>query len=277
VTLSATAARSAALVGPSIGGVAIAVWGGAAPFLLNAATFPVLMAAVTWMRGVPPRPASASSSILGELTEGLHYILKAPVLSGLLKLEGAFAVFAMNAVMITIVARDVLGVGPEGLGALLSAPGLGSIFGLTFLIVLGQRRRQGRFVLLCSFAYAAALVGFAASRNFALSFVALVITGLFDVLQTVTRQSVMQLATPGRMRGRVVGNMRIVSSGLSSVAQVQSGILAGALGSPLAVVSAAAALAAIAGAIARTNRELWAFSREAQPLESAATSGDVVA
>jgi MFS family permease len=262
VTLQHAAGRFSSLIGPAVGGVAIASWGEAAPFLMNAATFPVLMLAVIWMRGFrPPTPASIAS-FRGELIEGLRYIVAAPMLSGLLKLEIVFGVFQMNAVMITIVGRDVLGVGPEGLGGLLAAPALGALFGVTGLILLGQARRQGRFVVLCQFAYAATLVAFALSHNYGLAFATLALLGLLDSVVTVTRQSVMQLAAPSRMRGRVMANMGMVVRGTGPLAETQSGLVAGVLGPSPAVLVAAFALVITAGLTARTNPTLWSVSRD---------------
>lgn len=268
VTLSTVADRLSQLVGPAVGGFAIAGLGEAAPFLLNAATFLALIAAVLGMRDIVPRTAAAGSSFRGELTEGLRHVLAVPVLSGLLRLEVVFGFLQMNAVMITLVGRGVLEVGPEGLGGLLAAPALGSVIGIALLLVLGHTRRQGRFIVGCAFAYAAALVAFAVSREYTLSFAALALSGLWDALMTVTRHSVLQLAAPGHMRGRVMANMRTVTGGVGPLAQTQSGILADAIGPPLAVVAAAAALAIAAGVTARANPALWSFSRDEAIRES---------
>jgi MFS family permease len=268
VTLQHSAGRASQLVGPAVGGFAIAGLGEAAPFLLNAATYLVLMAAVTGISGVIPRTATAGSSFRGELVEGLRHVMGAPVLSGLIKLEIVFHLFSMNPVMITIVGREVLGVGAEGLGGLLSAPALGALVGIASVLVLGLPRRQGRFVIFFSFAYAATLLAFAASGDYAFSFTVLAVMGLFGSLVGVARSNVMQLAAPGRMRGRVMANMSTVSLGIGPLAQSQSGVLAGAVGSPLAVVSAAVAIAVAAAAIARANPLLWNFSQDEALRES---------
>lgn len=264
VTLHATAGRTAALIGPAIGGLALARFGEVAPFALNAATAPALMAAVVWMRGIAPPPAVVSS-FRGELMEGLRYIVNVPVLNALLRMEIAYGIFAANAVMITVVGREVLGVGPDGLGGLLSAPAAGAVVGIACLLTIGQPRRQGRFVVVCAIAYASTLLAFSLSRDYAVSFAALVAGGFLDALATVTRSSVWHLAAPGHLRGRVMGNMATVTRSLEQFAATQSGLLAGALGGPLAVFSAAAMLAAAAGATARANPALWSFSREADP------------
>lgn len=261
VTLSAIAGRSAALAGPIIGGFAVAIAGEASPFLLTAATFPVLMVAVAMMRGIVPLVKAEGSTLRGELVEGLRYVLGAPVLSGLLTLQLMFEIFQMNPVMITIIGREVLDVGPEGLGGLLSAPALGSLLAIVLLLVTGHVNRQGRFAVLSTMAYAVALAGFALSGQYAIAYGALVFVGALDSFLTVTRHSVMQLAAPSHMRGRVMGNMGTVTRGVSPLAETQSGALAGVMGGPLAIVAAAAALVVSAAVTARRNPALWRLRR----------------
>lgn len=268
VTLNVTAGRSAAFVGPALGGVAIAGLGEAAPFLLNALTFLVLMSAVVGMKGVVPRTATLGSTMRGELAEGMRHLRATPVLAGLLKLEVVISLFQMNAVMITIVAREILLVGPEALGLLLAAPALGSVVGVIGVLVTGQSRRQGRLVVMCTVAYAGAIAVFALSRDYLASFMVLTVIGLFDSLMTVTRHSVMQMAAPGRMRGRVMANMRTVTAGVGPFAQTQSGLLAAAVGPPLGIAASAGAIAFAALWTAVTNRNLTAFERDAVVMQT---------
>jgi MFS family permease len=260
VTLTSLAGRASAVVGPAIGGLAIAALGVASPYLINAATFLVLMGALVAMRNVAPQAAGRDTSFVTELREGLGYIRRTKVLSGLLRLEIVFGAFQANPVIIAIIGREVLHVGPEGLGGLLSAPALGALAGLGCLLIFGHTQRPGRFVVICQWIYSAALVAFALSTQYLLSFVLLAATGFLDILETVTRLSIAQLAAPGRMRGRVMANMRTVTGGVGPMAQTQSGILADAIGGPAALVVAALALATSATTTVWTNRPLWRFT-----------------
>jgi MFS family permease len=261
VTLTFSAGKSAAFIGPVIGGVAIASLGVAAPFLLNAGTFLVLMAAVAGMSGFAATEEPIRSSFRGELVDGLRHIVRTPILAGLFKLEIVFSIFAMNAVIITVIGREVLDVGPEGLGGLLSAEALGSMIGIGALVLGGQSRRQGRFNVLCTLGYAGTLVGFALSRSFLLTFIALAVSGCFDSLISVTRSSVLQLAAPPGMRGRVMANLGTVTRGLGPLGQTQSGFLAGAFGGSAAVLGSALVMAVNALITVRGNPTLWHFSR----------------
>jgi MFS family permease len=261
VTLTSTAARISTLVGPAVGGVAIATAGVAAPFLINAATFVGLMVALLAMRAVPAARRAAPVSFRLDLAEGLRHIRSAPILSGLLKLEFVFGVLQVNSVIITIVGTEILGVGPEGLGVLQGAPALGALVGLMVVIAMGQAMRQGRLVVSCMLTYCAFLLVFAASREFLVTYAAIAVMGFLDSISTVTRHSVMQLASPAHLRGRVMANMGTITRGTTPLSQLQSGLLSGVIGGPLALAVAAGILFVAATVTARTNTELWQFSR----------------
>jgi MFS family permease len=209
-----------------------------------------------------------------EMVEGWRYLLADPVLRGLLLLELVYAVFQMNPVVITIVARQVLDVGPEGLGGLLSATSVGAVAGTGILIALRGTERPGRSVTLAAIVCSAAMLGFAAASTYAWAFVALVVVGVFDAMVSVIRQSIAQLAAPARMRGRVIANTGTVVRGLGPLSQAQSGVAGGFVGGPLAVVVASAALAASAALVAIANRPLWGFisPRGSEGAEAAAGS-----
>jgi MFS family permease len=261
VTLTFSAGKSAAFVGPAIGGIAIATLGEASPFLLNAITFLGFMAAVAVMRDLAPPERLDRKTFRGELVEGLHHILQTPVLAGLFKLELVFDIFQVNAVIITVIGREVLGVGPEGLGGLLSAEALGSLFGIAFLLVMGQSQRQGRFNILCTVLYAGTLLWFGLSASYVVAFAALAVSGFFDSVISVTRSSVLQLAAPLGMRGRVMANLGTISRGIGPLGQLQSGALAGAFGGRTAPVLSAGILVVNAFYTIRTNQHLWGFTR----------------
>jgi MFS family permease len=261
VTLVSAAIRGSGLIGPAIGGIAIAALGDASPFLLSAATFLFLVAALASMRDVTSRPIAAATSIRADLAEGLRYVRRAPVISGLLQLETVFSIFQVNPVVVTIIAADVLGVGPEGLGALLSAIALGALAGTGALIVFGSTNQPGRFATLATIGYGGAMIGFAVTREFALAFLSLTLVGVLDACLSITRNAIMQLAAPPTMRGRVMAYQGTVLRGVGPLAQTQSGWVAGLVGGPTAVVVAAIGLAGSAALVARRTRRLWAFSR----------------
>jgi hypothetical protein len=246
-------------IGPAIGGLLIADLGVSSPFFVNAASFLGLMAALAWMR-LGKAAETTRSTFRNDLVEGLRHLLSEPVLRGLFTLEIVFGVFQVNPAIIAILGRELLDVGPRSLGFLLSAPSLGSFAGIAWLLMVERTTRHGRFSLCCSFAYAAMLAFVAFASSYPVMFVALAVIGTLDVIVSITRNSILQLAAPEHMRGRVMANMGLVTRGIGPFAETQSGTLAGLMGAQLAVLTAAVALGAGAALTARFNRALWRFS-----------------
>jgi predicted MFS family arabinose efflux permease len=259
VTLSITANRVSKFLGPASGGFLIAGLGVASPFFVNAITFVAMIVALLLMRPLSPLVPRNAASFKNDMIEGFRYMISKPVMRGILKLELAFGLFEMNPAMIAIIGREILGVGPEALGLLISAPALGSFVGIVWLLI-GRTRRQGRFGLVCMLAYAGVLAALAVSSNYVVSFVALSMIGVLEVLVTVTRSTIMQMAAPGRMRGRVMANMGTITRGVGPLAETQSGLLASAIGSTPAVLTAAGVVGLAATLTALFNRDLWSFS-----------------
>jgi hypothetical protein len=259
VTLNSTAARSSALVGPAIAGLLIARTGEATPMFVNAGTFLLLLGAVALIRDVVPRVAAVGSSVRAEMLQGLRFILRSPVLVSLIKLEGAFALLSVNSVIIAIVARQALHTGPEGLGQLLAAPALGALLAIAMLLWFGPARQQGRFLYASAATYVLGVLAFAISTNFVLSMAALALVGLCDCLVSIGRASILQMAAPPAMRGRVMANALAVNRGLGPLAQTQSGAVAGLIGGPFALVGAAIVLGLAIGTNAVRNPLLRSF------------------
>ncbi|MDE3113888.1 MAG: MFS transporter, partial [Chloroflexota bacterium] len=263
VTLNSTAARTSNVIGPAIAGILLASIGDAAPFFANALTFLILIGALALMRDLAPPVDRARASMRGEFREGLAFMFRSPVLLALLKLEGAFSLFSANPVIIAIVARKVLDTGAAGLGELLSAPGLGALISVAVLMWTNPSRRQGAILYVGAVSYIAVVLLFAASHAFALTFAALIGVGFFDSLVSITRASVIQLAAPPKMRGRVIGNALTINRGFGPLAQTQSGTLASLVGAPLALVGGAGAIAIAVVASLIGDPELRSFGGEA--------------
>ncbi len=260
VTLQSTAAFTSSLIGPVVGGLAIAAFGEAAPFACNALTNVVLIVAVLKIRDVAPRLQATAASFRAELTEGLRYLLREPILGTVLRMQTVFSIFQINPVIITIVAREVLGVGPEGLGLLLAADSLGGLAGMAFLLTRGAGARQGRLLIVGTLAYALCLALLAMSSVYVLAFLALTAVGVFEAVVAVTRNATMQWVAPGHLRGRVMANFGVITRGVSPLSQAQSGFMAGLLGAPLALLAAAVALTINAAFFGRRGRPLWTFT-----------------
>jgi MFS family permease len=260
VTLQSTAAFTSSVIGPVVGGVAITTLGDAAPFACNALTNVVLMAAVLQIRDVAPRVQAAAASFRAELLEGFRYLLREPVLGAVLKMQAVFSIFHINPVNIAIIAREVLGVGADGLGLLLAADSLGGLVGMAVLLTKGAGPHQGRVLVLGTVAYAICVALLAVASTFLVGFLVLTAVGVFEAVVAVTRNSAMQLVAPGQLRGRVMANFGMITRGVSPLSQAQSGFLADIAGAPVAVLVAAVAIAINAAFYARRGQPVWTFA-----------------
>jgi len=232
-TLNAGIFRISRLVGPVLAGILIVAVGPAIPYFVNSASFVAIIGALLIMR-TPPIVARERGSLWAETVDGVRYTLGKSVLAHLMVLESIHSLFSANAALVTIFAKDVLHVGPEGLGLLLSALGAGALVGTGSLVVSGDVLRKGRWMMVAGYGYVAAFGLFAWSASFELSAIALALIGLADSWWATMRNSIFQLQTDEAYRGRTLSAFLLVGRGLAQASQLQTGVAVEALGPPVA-------------------------------------------
>src|SRR6185437_11374562 len=179
-----------------------------------------------------PRRAATSGMVL----EGLRFIWQRKLLLGAISLD-LFAVLLGGAVaLLPIYADSILKIGPQGYGLLRSGPGIGALSTAIAIAFWPLRRRAGAAMLACVAGFGAATVVFGLSRNVALSLVALIALGGFDMISVIVRHTMVQLATPDEMRGRVSAVNVVFIGASNEVGQFESGLTAQWFGTVPAVV-----------------------------------------
>ena len=226
VTWNSSGWQAANVTGPALGGVVIAVAGMAAPAYVLAAACAlacVLLLAPIRLRA-SPRPVEARS--LAWLFAGVRFVWRTEVLLAAITLD-LFAVLLGGATaLLPIFAKEILGVGPAGLGWLRAAPALGA---LAMAVALAHRpplRRAGRTLLLAVAGFGLAWVGFGFSRHFGVSLALLALVGALDNISVVVRGTLMQRLTPDEMRGRVAAVTSVFISSSNELGAFESGITA---------------------------------------------------
>ena len=226
--------QTASIVGPTLGGLLYA-FGVAVPYAvagalaLLGAVFIALMKVER--RGRVREPVSFSS-----LFSGVRYIQTHPVILGSISLD-LFAVLLGGATaLLPVYARDILRVGAWGLGALRSAPAIGSLAMSIALVRWPPRRRVGHRMFAAVIAFGVATIVFGLARSFALSFAALVALGAADTISVVIRSSLVQLETPDEMRGRVGAVNSLFIGTSNQLGEFESGVTASLLGTVPATV-----------------------------------------
>src|SRR5438270_5664193 len=249
VTFNAVAVRAGVLIGPSIGGAALAYGSYAAPFWINAVSFIGMLAALAVMQ-LPhaDRHRHAVAATLWQgMQEGLRFVWDQAPLRVALALEVVSGLFGHNITLITIIAKDVLGTGAQGLGWLLSALGAGGMCAMLFMVV-AQLTRHMRVILYAGAVYCLLLAPFAMSPWLALSVVLLFLLGTCDGIWGVNRNTLAQTLVPDALRGRVMSVVVLSTRGSAPLGRLQAGFLADLAGAPAATLFGAAVVAA---AIAR--------------------------
>lgn len=246
VTLNSVAVRSGGFVGPTIAGLALTFGGYTLPFALNALSFCFMLAALAAMRLDPDdaKRASRHGAVTQQMAEGVQFVLKSPPLRLALSFELAAGIFGYNTTLVTIIARDVLGTGPSGMGWMLSAAGAGGLVAMG-LMVARQWSNQERLMIAIGLSYVVLWAGVGLSQSLWLSILLLFALGIVDSIWGVTRNSIAQLTVSDHMRGRVMSIVMMTTRGSSQIGRVQSGFLVGLLGAPGAVIAGAAVIGAV--------------------------------
>ncbi len=240
-----------AIGGPPLGGYLYAA-SPALPYAVAAVALGIAFIAACLIKAVP-RPAPTALSPWQATVEGMGYVRRNRVVLGAISLD-LFAVLLGGATaMLPIYARDILMVGPEGLGHLRAAPAVGA----TLMALLLARQPLARHVGIKMFGAVAlfglATIVFGLSRELWLSLAALAVLGAADMISVYVRGSLIQLHTPDAMRGRVSAVSMLFISASNELGEFESGVLAAAIGPVAAVVAGGV------GAIIVTVIWAWRF------------------
>ncbi len=238
VSLGLIAWQMATVTGPLLAGVVLARSGPALAYGINAASFLAVVGAVLSLRAAGRADGEASGGVsFAALTEGLRFVWRTPIVVQTMTLDFAATFFASATALLPIFAAEILRVGPRGLGVLAAAPAVGAVAaGLAMTRFNTRLRRPGAAVLASIAAYGAATVVFGWSRSFWLSCMMLACVGAGDTVSTVIRQTIRQLVTPDRLRGRMTSVNMIFFMGGPQLGEFEAGVLAAAVGAPLSVV-----------------------------------------
>lgn len=231
----ATGWQTATIIGPAVGGL-LYVLGEAAAFGAAALVFAlttVLFAAI----GHRPSPVTPGRVTRQTLLAGFAFIRSRPAIFGAISLD-LFAVLLGGATaLLPVFARDILHVGPAGLGLLRSAPAVGALLTAIVLAVRPLRRHAGRRMFQSVALFGLATIGFGLSTDFALSLGFLVVLGAADMVSVVIRQTLVQAETPDEMRGRVSAVNAVFIGASNELGEFESGALAALIGTVPAVVA----------------------------------------
>ena len=216
----------ALLIGPALGGVLLGSFGAAWLFAINGLTTIGALVAIYSLRDVRNRRESGKEAALQRLVGGVRYALANRGVFALLGLTLATGLLGRSySTLLPVFARDLWHTGPSGYGLLLMAPGAGALLGAFGVAALGDIKAKGRFVIIANAIYCGSLLLFSLLPPFALGMGLLVLAGLASTAFGAAIGTMLQFATPGPLRGRVMSLYTIAVIGGPSL----GGLLGGAL------------------------------------------------
>ena len=248
--LTVTLRQTAFLAGPFIAGAIIAWAGIRWCYYLDAVSFLAVIVCLARIK-IRVAPVPKREPPLQSMVQGLSFIRRNRAIFALLVMDAAVNFFGGFRGLMPVFARDLLGVGPAGLGALLGAPAIGALAGSAIVMALGNPRRKARLIIAVTLLYTAGLVAFAVSRSFPLSLAIAFMLGALDAVGETLRMTVIQLMTPDELRGRVQAVAFIFLIGGPFLGQAELGIVAAWLGATGALVLGGIIGSAIVVAMAR--------------------------
>ncbi len=259
IALNSAMFNGARALGPALAGTLVAALGEGPAFLLNGLSFVAVLISLMMMRNLPrPNGAHHRASLAGHMAEGLRFIRGQRAILVLISLVAVSAFLSMPySTLMPVFASKVLGGsaqpvvgflcdGPQPimrcrapdalpLGMLLTTVGVGALVGALWVASLPDHIRRGRWLTAGNLGFPLLLLGFAASRSFLLSLVLLFGVGIAFVMQNALANTLLQIATPDEVRGRVMSVYSLTFQAFMRGGGLQAGLVADGIGAPLAV------------------------------------------
>jgi MFS family permease len=227
----------ASVVGPTVAGILIATIGLAGAYFVDVLSFSASFLALFRIAPLPPLVHGARPGLTA-IREGLRFAWERRVILATYVIDLDAMIFGMPQSLFPALALDVFHAGPTGLGLLAAAPSVGALLGAILSGWVSRVRRMGLAVIVAVAIWGIAITLFGFSTfSFALACVFLAIAGAADVISAVFRSTIVQLAAPDELRGRVASiNILVVTSG-PRIGDIEAAAVASAIGAQASVIS----------------------------------------
>jgi MFS family permease len=237
IALNSAAFNSARIIGPAIAGILIATIGMSGCFYINGVSFLAVIIAL-WVIRMNKVPRNGARTVfLKDLTEGLRFIKHNRTILILISMVGVTSLFGISyVILMPLFAQHILRVGVKGLGALMSAAGVGALCAALLLARLGDLKRKGRFLMFSAGVFSVSLVFFALSKIYVLSLAALVCVGWASVTAISLINTLLQTLSPDEFRGRLMSAFMFTFAGIMPFGSLLAGSLSQALGVSVTVM-----------------------------------------
>ncbi|MDQ8020469.1 MAG: MFS transporter [Moraxellaceae bacterium] len=263
IATNSIAANLARSIGPAIAGVVMLKGDVADVFLINAVSFAAMLGAVHYVRRWLDRPGlvDASASVLSDMASGFAYVRRTPEIATLFFLTLAFALLARPFTeLFPALAGEVFKGGPQTLGMLMSAQGVGALVGASWMLKKRGRDALVRITFAAAVGIALALIAFASTRWLALGVATMALAGLFHVVCNIGMQSMAQTMSAPNMRGRVMALYGLIFRAGPALGAFLIGVLAHWIGLQWLIGTAAAIFGLLVLRFIPTVRRVYALA-----------------
>ncbi|HRA31283.1 MAG TPA: MFS transporter [Thermomicrobiales bacterium] len=249
IALNSAGQNATRVIGPSVAGAIIGLVGLGGAFAFQAGLLGLALG-LSFMISAQVAGGRVAPSNRGGVLDGVRYIWRNPVLRDLMILATipTLTVFPYMQ-LLPVYARDILAIGPQGLGLLMAASGIGAVAGALLVANATHLPWRGLFMLLATIAYGAVIIVFAFSTSVWLSMAMLMLAGLSGSAYMSLNNALLQLNVDDDIRGRVMG-VYMLTWGLMPVGALPMGAAAGLVGAPIAIASGALISSALAALLA---------------------------
>lgn len=238
VALNSSTFNAARLVGPSIAGILVPLFGEGVCFLVNGFSYLSLIFTLSLMRNLPPPSGNLTEPIMKQLRDAYVYIVNSPVHRVLIRNVIFLTIFGFSyTTLLPMVADVILGKGAGGLGILMGAGGIGALLGGLWQASMEKESKRGWVVMMGMAGLGLALVIFSLSKQFEISVIAMMMAGFAGISMLASTNTLLQQLTPDHLRGRVLGFYTSSFLGFGPIGAVLLGIVAHSFGPRVALAS----------------------------------------
>jgi MFS family permease len=249
------------VAGPAIGGLVIAHLGLPEAYSIDVITFGAAFLAVALL------PAQGRSAVqherpLAAILRGISFARHQPVILGGFAMDLAAMVFGLPRAVFPLLALTAFHAGPEGLGLLYAAPGLGAVIAALASGQVSRSKRLGRIIVVAIAVWGLVVIAFGFASSLWVALVLLVVAGAADSISAVCRTTIMQRIAPDELRGRLTSLFFMVVAGGPYLGDVETGAVANAFGAELAIVTGGMLCLVGLGAAALAYPSVWRYRTE---------------
>jgi len=247
IALNSTMVNGSRIIGPSIGGIIIALVGEGWCFMIDAISYVAVIASLVAMRVNATAPRTSTESVMDELRTGFRYVTGFPPVRTVLILLAIVSAMGMPySVLMPVIASQVLHGGPHTLGFLMTASGLGAVAGALYLASRSTVLGLGKVMVVSTLAFGVGIIGFGLARSLWVALLLLPIAGAGFMIEMASTNTILQTITEERLRGRVMAFYTMAFLGTAPLGSLLAGVIADRIGASATIV--AGGFACVAGA-----------------------------